>query len=169
MRAQTGTRIEETTRTADRVSDAIHQLLPGQVAGVVSNMGLSISGINMAYDNAGTIGNEDATLQITLSANHAPTAEDVKLLREELPRRFPGVEFDFLPADMVSQILNFGTPAPIDLQIVGSDTAANRAYADRILARIRQIPGIADAHIQQAFQQPQLTSMSTGPLPAWSG
>jgi multidrug efflux pump subunit AcrB len=156
MRGQTGTRIEETTRTADRVSDAIHQLLPGQVAGVVSNMGLSVSGINMAYDNAGTIGNEDATLQITLSANHAPTADDVKLLREDLPRRFPGVEFDFLPADMVSQILNFGTPAPIDLQIVGSDTAANRAYADKVLARIRQIPGIADAHIQQAFQQPQL-------------
>jgi hypothetical protein len=89
MRGQTGTRIEETTRTADRVSDAIHQLLPGQVAGVVSNMGLSVSGINMAYDNAGTIGNEDATLQITLSANHAPTADDVKLLRETCPAVSP--------------------------------------------------------------------------------
>lgn len=157
MRAQTGTRIEETTRIADQVSAAIHQILPhGEVAGVVSNLGLSVSGINMAYDNSGTIGNEDGTIQITLSSDHGDTAGYVKQLREQLPRRFPGVEFDFLPADMVSQILNFGTPAPIDLQIVGNDTAANRAYATMVLARMKAIPGIADAHIQQAFQQPQL-------------
>lgn len=157
MRAQTGTRIEETTRIADQVSAAIHQILPpGEVSGVVSNLGLSVSGINMAYDNSGTIGNEDGTIQITLSPDHGDTAGYVKQLREQLPRRFPGVEFDFLPADMVSQILNFGTPAPIDLQIVGNDTAANRAYATMVLARMKAIPGIADAHIQQAFQQPQL-------------
>jgi CzcA family heavy metal efflux pump len=157
MRAQTGTRIEQTTRIADQVGVAIHQILPrGEVAGVVDTLGLSVSGINMAYDNAGTIGNEDGTIAVTLSPKHGATADDVKLLREQLPRRFPGVEFDFLPADMVSEILNFGTPAPIDLQIVGSDTAADRKYAEAVLARIRTIPGVADAHIQQAFQQPQL-------------
>ncbi|UAK23189.1 efflux RND transporter permease subunit [Sphingomonas nostoxanthinifaciens] len=157
MRAQTGTRIEQTTKIADQVGIAIHQLLPqGEVAGIVDNVGLSVSGINMAYDNAGTIGNEDGTISVTLSPKHGSTATYVKLLREQLPRRFPGVEFDFLPADMVSEILNFGSPAPIDLQIVGSDTAANRAYANIVLARIKAIPGIADAHIQQAFQQPQL-------------
>jgi multidrug efflux pump subunit AcrB len=157
MRAQTGTRIEDTTRIADQVGTTIRKLLPdGAVAGVVSNLGLSVSGINMAYDNSGTIGNQDGTIQVTLSPGHGATADDVKLLREQLPRRFPGVEFDFLPADMVSQILNFGTPAPIDLQIIGTNTAANRVYANALLARIRTIPGIADAHIQQAFQHPQL-------------
>jgi multidrug efflux pump subunit AcrB len=157
MRARTGTRIEETTRIADQVGVAIHQLLPqGEVAGIVDNVGLSVSGINMAYDNAGTIGNEDGTISVTLSPRHRATAGYVKLLREELPRRFPGVEFDFLPADMVSEILNFGSPAPIDLQIVGSDTVADRRYANAVLARMKTIPGIADAHIQQAFQQPQL-------------
>jgi multidrug efflux pump subunit AcrB len=129
---------------------------PWRGRGRGQQLGLSVSGINMAYDNSGTIGNEDATIQITLSSDHGDTADYVKQLREQLPRRFPGVEFDFLPADMVSQILNFGTPAPIDLQIVGSDTAANRAYATMVLARMKAIPGIADAHIQQAFQQPQL-------------
>ena len=157
MRAQTGTRIEETTRIADQLSATIHRLLPdGEVAGVVSNLGLSASGINMAYDNFGTIGNQDGTLQVTLAPGHGPTAASVQLLREKLPRLFPGVEFDFLPADMVSQILNFGTPAPIDLQIVGSNTTADRAYANALLARVRSVPGIADAHIQQAFQHPQL-------------
>ncbi|EJU12872.1 efflux RND transporter permease subunit [Novosphingobium resinovorum] len=158
MRAQTGTRIEATTRTADQVSTAIRDILPhGEVAGVVSNIGLSVSGINMAYDNAGTIGTEDASIQVSLAPEHGETADYVKTLREELPRRFPGVDFAFLPADMVSQILNFGTPAPIDLQIVGSDLAANRAYATALLARIRKIPGVADARIQQAFQQPALS------------
>ena len=157
MRAQTGSRIEATTRTADGVAAAIRDLLPaGEVAGVVNNIGLSVSGINMAYDNAGTIGTEDASIQVSLTPDHGDTAAYVKRLREDLPKRFPGVAFDFLPADMVSQILNFGTPAPIDLQIVGADLAANRAYAVQLLARIKQIPGIADAHIQQAFQQPSL-------------
>ncbi len=157
MRAPAGTRIEETTRIADHVGTAIHQILPqGQVQGVVSTIGLSVSGINMAYDNAGTIGTQDATIQITLSADHGATADFVKQLREQLPRRFPGVGFDFLPADMVSQILNFGAPAPIDLQIVGSDTDADRAYANLVLAKVKAIPGIADARIQQSFQAPML-------------
>jgi CzcA family heavy metal efflux pump len=157
MRAPAGTRIEETTRIADHVGTAIHQVLPqGQVQGVVSTIGLSVSGINMAYDNAGTIGTQDATIQITLAPEHGATADFVKQLREQLPRRFPGVSFDFLPADMVSQILNFGAPAPIDLQIVGSDTDADRAYANLVLAKVKAIPGIADARIQQSFQAPML-------------
>jgi len=157
MRAQTGSRIEVTTRIADQVGAAIRQIIPAkEVAGIVDNIGLSVSGINMAYNNSGTIGTEDADIQVSLTPKHGATAGYVKRLREELPKRFPGIDFAFLPADMVSQILNFGTPAPIDLQIVGSDTAANRKYVEEMLARMKAIPGVADARIQQAFQQPTL-------------
>jgi multidrug efflux pump subunit AcrB len=157
VRAQTGTRIEETTRLADRIGEAIHKIIPAnELGGIVDNIGLSVSGINMAYDNSGTIGSEDADILISLKANHAPTADYVKTMREQLPRQFPGTSFAFLPADMVSQILNFGVPAPIDLQVVGNDVPANRKYADELLSRIKRIPGIADARIQQAFEQPTL-------------
>ena len=157
VRAQTGTRIEETTKLADRIGEAIHQIIPpGELGGITDNIGLSVSGINMAYNNSGTIGVEDADILISLNPNHAPTADYVKTMREQLPRQFPGTSFAFLPADMVSQILNFGVPAPIDLQVVGNDVQADRKYANALLARIRQIPGIADARIQQAFQQPTL-------------
>jgi multidrug efflux pump subunit AcrB len=157
VRAQTGTRIEETTKLADRIGEAIHKIIPvDELAGIVDNTGLSVSGINMAYNNSGTIGVEDADILITLKPNHAPTADYVKTMREQLPRQFPGTSFAFLPADIVSQILNFGVPAPIDLQVIGNDVAADRTYANALLARIKQIPGIADARIQQAFQQPTL-------------
>src|SRR6202022_3581927 len=157
MRAPTGTRIEETTRLADRVAQAIGKFVPAdQLDGVVENIGLSVSGINMAYNNSGTIGVGDADILISLKANHAPTEPYVKTMREQLPRQFPGVSFAFLPADIASQILNFGVPAPIDLQIVGNDVQANRKYANALLARIKKIPGIADARVQQAFQQPTL-------------
>jgi multidrug efflux pump subunit AcrB len=157
VRAQTGTRIEETTRLADRLGEAIHKVIPpDQLAGVVDNIGLSVSGINMAYNNSGTIGVEDADILISLKPNHAPTEDYVKTMREQLPRQFPGTSFAFLPADMVSQILNFGVPAPIDLQVTGNDVAASRKYANELLARIKLIPGVADARIQQAFQQPTL-------------
>jgi multidrug efflux pump subunit AcrB len=157
VRAQTGTRIEETTRLADRIGEAVRKIIPAdELAGIVDNIGLSVSGINMAYNNSGTIGVEDADILITLNPNHAPTADYVKTMREELPRQFPGTSFAFLPADIVSQILNFGVPAPIDLQVVGNDVQADRTYANALLARIKQIPGIADARIQQAFQQPTL-------------
>jgi Cu/Ag efflux pump CusA len=95
---------------------------------------------------------EDADILISLNPNHAPTADYVKTMRDQLPRQFPGVSFAFLPAHMVSQILNFGVPAPIDVQIVGSDVPADRQYANALLARIKQIPGIADARIQRAFE-----------------
>src|SRR5438270_11321627 len=110
----------------------------------------------MAYNNSGTIGAADADILINLKPNHAPTEDYVKKMREQLPRQFPGVPFAFLPADIVSQILNFGVPAPIDLQVVGNDVQADRKYANALLARLKQIPGIADARIQQAFQQPTL-------------
>jgi multidrug efflux pump subunit AcrB len=157
VRAQTGTRIEETTKLADRIGEAIYKIVPpNELVGIVDNIGLSVSGINMAYNNSGTIGVEDADILISLKPNHAPTANYVKTMREQLPRQFPGVSFAFLPADIVSQILNFGVPAPIDLQVVGNDLQADRKYANGLLARIKQIPGIADARIQQAFQQPTL-------------
>jgi multidrug efflux pump subunit AcrB len=157
VRAQTGTRIEATTKLADRIGEAIHKIIPAnELDSIVDNIGLSVSGINMAYNNSGTIGVEDADILISLKPNHAPTADYVKTMREQLPRQFPGTAFAFLPADMVSQILNFGVPAPIDLQVVGNDVQADRKYANALLARIKRIPGIADARIQQAFEQPTL-------------
>src|SRR4029077_5619245 len=150
MRAQTGTRIEETTKLADRIGEAIGKIIPAaELGGITDNVGLSVSGINMGYNNSGTIGVEDADILVSLKPNHAPTADYVRTMREGLPRSFPSASFAFLPADMVSQILNFGVPAPIDLQIAGSDVQANRKYGNALLARIRRIPGIADARMQQ--------------------
>jgi multidrug efflux pump subunit AcrB len=157
IRAPTGTRIEETTSLTDRIGSAIHGIVPpGELDGIVSNIGLSVSGINMAYNNSGTIGVGDADILISLKPNHAPTDEYIKAMRDKLPQQFPGTTFAFLPADIVSQVLNFGVPAPIDLQVAGRDLVANRKYANSLLAKVRQIPGIADARIQQAFQQPTL-------------
>ncbi len=157
IRAPTGTRIEETTSLTDRIGTAIHGIIPaGELDGIVSNIGLTVSGINMAYNNSGTIGVGDADILISLKPNHAPTDDYIKTMREKLPRQFPGTSFAFLPADIVSQVLNFGVPAPIDLQIAGRDLVANRKYANSLLTKIAAIPGIADARIQQAFQQPTL-------------
>src|SRR6266850_1700178 len=157
IRAPTGTRIEETTSLADRIGMAIHGIVPSnELDGIVSNIGLTVSGINMAYNNSGTIGVGDADILISLKPNHAPTDNYIKVMREKLPQQFPGTSFAFLPADIVSQVLNFGVPAPIDLQVAGSDLSANRKYANALLTKIRAIPGIADARIQQAFQQPTL-------------
>jgi multidrug efflux pump subunit AcrB len=157
FRAPTGTRIEETTKLADRIGNAIQQIVPSnELDGVVSNVGLSVSGINMAYNNSGTIGVGDADTLISLKPNHAPTDDYIKAMREKLPQLFPGVTFAFLPADIVSQVLNFGVPAPIDLQVAGKDLRSDRIYANKLLTMVRRIPGIADARIQQAFQQPTL-------------
>ncbi|MGB6536334.1 MAG: efflux RND transporter permease subunit, partial [Xanthobacteraceae bacterium] len=114
------------------------------------------SGINMAYQNTGTIGPEDGDALITLNETHAPTERYIKDLRTILPQRFPGVTFSFLPADIVSQILNFGLPAPIDVQVIGNNPAANYAYATTLLKGIRAVPGVADARIQQVFNYPQI-------------
>src|ERR1700726_2554398 len=115
---------------------------------------MPISGINMTYNNTGVVGSQDGDVQIKLREDHRPTAEYVQALREQLPRQFPGFNFAFLPADIVNQILNFGAPAPIDLQVRGANLAANFAYANQLLRRIRRIPGIADARIQQSPNYP---------------
>jgi multidrug efflux pump subunit AcrB len=157
IRAQTGTRIEETARLCDQVEGAVRAAIPaGELDNIVDNIGLPISGINMAYGNSGTIGPEDADILISLKENDHATESYVERLREALPRKFPGVKFAFLPADIITQILNFGLPAPIDLQIVGPDQTANHAYAQELLKRIRTVAGVADLRIQQEIDHPEL-------------
>jgi multidrug efflux pump subunit AcrB len=157
LRAQTGTRIEETARLCDEVEKTVRAAVPaGELDNIVDNIGLPISGINMAYGNSGTIGPEDADILISLKPDHRPTESYVETLRARLPRDFPGVKFAFLPADIVTQILNFGLPAPIDLQVIGTNQEANADYARALLKRIRTVPGVADLRIQQEFDHPQL-------------
>ena len=157
LRAPTGTRIEETTRLTTQVEQKIRSIIPSdRVASVVNNIGLPNSGINLSYQNTGTIGVFDADMLITLREGPTSTGAFIKTLREQLPRAFPGTTFSFLPADMVSQILNFGSPAPIVVQIAGSNLSASRAFASKLLTKIRQVPGIADPRIQEAFQDPAL-------------
>ena len=157
VRAQPGTRIEETARLFDFIEQTVRQVIPpDQIDNIVDNIGLPFSGINMAYQNTGTIGPEDGDALISLKEDHRPTADYIKQLRTILPQKFPGTTFSFLPADIVSQILNFGLPAPIDVQVVGNNQPANYAYATDLLKRIRSVPGIADLRIQQVFNYPQI-------------
>jgi len=157
VRAPVGMRIEETAGRFADVERAIRETIPpAEVAAVADNIGTYLSAINTIYNNTGTIGESDGDIQISLNPGHAPTADYVSRLREELPRRFPGMTFSFLPADIVSQILNFGAPAPIDLQVRGNDLSADYAYADKLLAQIRHVPGVADARIQQSARQPTI-------------
>src|SRR5712671_6058610 len=154
VRSQVGTRVEETANPLADVQKAIRKLIPGEIDTLADNIGMPISGINMTYNNTGMIGPQDGDIQIKLGEGHRPTEEHVQVLREQLPRLFPGMNFSFLPADIVSQILNFGAPAPIDLQIRGANLEANFAYANKLLSRIRRIPGIAEARIQQSPNNP---------------
>jgi len=157
VRAQAGTRIEESARLFDLIEQTVRQIIPAdQLDNIVDNIGLPYSGINMAYQNTGTIGPEDGDALISLKEDHAPTAAFVQQLRTILPQKFPGATFSFLPADIVSQILNFGLPAPIDVQVIGSNQKANYAYATDLLKRIRTVSGIADLRIQQVFNYPQI-------------
>jgi len=154
-RTQIGTRIEESANQFADVQKAIRKIIPpGEIETLADNIGMPISGINMTYNNTGVIGPQDGDIQIKLKEGHRPTEEYVQALREQLPRLFPGMTFAFLPADIVSQILNFGAPAPIDLQIRGANVEANFAYANKLLNRIKRIPGIADARIQQSPSSP---------------
>ena len=158
VRAQTGTRIEETASLVDHIETAVRAILPpASVETVVDNIGLPISGINVAYGNSGTIGVDDTDVLISLKPEYASKTDGfVDTLRERLPRQFPGTTFSFLPADIVSQILNFGLPAPIDVQIIGNKAAENRAYAEKIFKRISLTSGVADPRIQQVFNAPTL-------------
>src|ERR1700687_3361376 len=157
-RARAGLRVEETARLCDQVEQFLHQDPPkGEIANVLDNIGLPNSGINLSYSNSGVIGTSDAEILVGLNADHHhPTARYVRRLRRELPARFPGVEFFFQPADIVSQILNFGLPAPVDIQIMGADMRTNYDIAQRIANRLRQIPGTADVHVQQMMSLPTL-------------
>ncbi|HTD28158.1 MAG TPA: efflux RND transporter permease subunit, partial [Xanthomonadaceae bacterium] len=155
VRTQVGTRVEETANRFSDIEKTVREIIPpDQLATMADNIGMPISSINMTYNNTGLIGSQDGDVQIALKEGHQPTADFVRRLREELPRRFPGVTFSFLPADIVSQILNFGSPAPINLQVRGPNIAASFAYANTLLAKIRHVPGIVDARIQQSQAQP---------------
>jgi len=155
VRAPVGVRVEKTAQIFANVEGAIRQIIPPDDLGtVVDNMGLPVSGINTAYNNTGTVGSQDGDIQIALNEGHRPTAEYVRSMREQLPREFPGVTFSFPPADIISQILNFGSPAPIDLQIRGNNLAANYGYADHILRLVRDVPGVVDARIAQSHANP---------------
>jgi multidrug efflux pump subunit AcrB len=157
LRAPTGTRIEETARLCDLVERSIKdQLPPGEISNVIDNIGLPYSGINTSYNNTGTVGTSDADILVTFAVNHHKTAQYVRDLRINLAKQFPGVTFSFLPSDMVSQILNFGLPAPIDIQILGNDLAGNQVYANSLLNQVRYVSGLADPRIQQPFDQPYM-------------
>lgn len=155
VRLAIGTRVEESAREFARIQNAISGIVaPQDLGAMVDNIGMPISGINTTYNNTGMIGPQDGDIQIALNEGHRPTAEYVKELRDELPKRFPGVTFSFLPADIVSQILNFGAPTPIDLQIRGPQLDQSFDYAQKILRKIKLIPGVADARIQQSRTNP---------------
>jgi multidrug efflux pump subunit AcrB len=155
FRMPTGTRIEETARMADEIEAVIREQIPAEQLGtVLDNLGLPYSGINLSYSNAGTIGTLDGEILIALNPDHAPSNDYVVALRRELPKRFPGIEFFFQPADVVTQILNFGLPAAIDVQFLGSDIKGNYAVAAELQKAVQKIPGAVDVHIQQRIDQP---------------
>jgi multidrug efflux pump subunit AcrB len=155
VRLQVGTRVEDSANEFGRIQNAIRAIIPpAELGTLVDNIGMPVSGINLAYNNTGTIGEQDGDVEISLQPGHRPTDEYVSKLRATLPVRFPGSTFSFLPADIVSQILNFGAPAPIDLQVRGANLAADFTYANELLRRIRRIPGVADARIQQSQSNP---------------
>ena len=157
LRAKTGTRIEETARITDNVEARIRSLIPkAELGSILDNIGLPVSGINLTYDSASPIGNADADVLVTLNAKHRPTAQYVQTLRTALNSAFPGVSFGFLPADIISQILNFGLPSPIDIQIVGADVNGNRDAATKLMARLRQVQGLVDLRIQQPDDAPAI-------------
>ncbi|MDB5987829.1 MAG: efflux transporter permease subunit [Nevskia sp.] len=156
LRARTGTRIEETAALSDAVEEAIKRVIPAsQLSSIVDNLGLPYSGINLAYSTSAPIGPSDADIYISLNENHAPTIDYVSKLRTQLSAQFPSVSFAFLPADITSQILNFGLPSPLDVQVACFNVNANRDYANSLLDKFRHIPGAVDLRIQQAFDYPQ--------------
>ncbi len=155
VRAPVGMRIEETAARFGEVEKAIRRIIPAaETEAVVDNIGTYLSSINTIYNNTGTINESDGDIQISLTEKHSPTAQYVARLRNDLPKLFPGITFSFLPADIVSQILNFGAPAPIDLQVRGNNLDADFQYANELLSVIRHVPGVADARIQQSSRAP---------------
>jgi multidrug efflux pump subunit AcrB len=156
VRAKTGTRIEETARLCDLVENSIRRVVPAkEVDNILDNIGLPYSSINYLHGSSGVLGASEADVLVSLHAEHHPTADYIATLRQQLPVEFPGTTFYFLPADMVTQILNFGMPAPIDVQIEGADVAANRNVADQVLEQFRHVPGLTDLRVQQTFDYPK--------------
>jgi multidrug efflux pump subunit AcrB len=154
-RVPVGTRVEESAARFSEIAHSIRRVIPpGEIATMVDNIGLPPSSINLTYNNTGVIGTQDGDIQIALREGHRPTADYVRELRERLPQEFPDTVFSFPPADIVSQILNFGAPAPIDIQVRGGNLAANYEYARRLLKELRRIPGLVDARIQQSDRRP---------------
>lgn len=154
-RLKVGTRVEQSSQQFAEIQKAIRQIIPpDELDTMVDNIGFPVSGINMTYNNTGTIGSSDGDIQIKLREGHRPTADYVRILREEMPARFPGVTFSFLPADIISQILNFGAPAPIDVQVRGPNLQANYAHAQKLMRQMRHVPGLADVRIQQSIDGP---------------
>jgi multidrug efflux pump subunit AcrB len=170
FRAPTGTRIEETAVVCDQVEEAIRAAIPAaEIDSITDNIGLPYSGLNLVYTNSAPIGPYDADILVALKENHRPTDLYTHDLRLRLARAFPGVMFTFIPADIVSQILNFGLPAPIDVQVVGRNLEANRQFAAGLLGRLRQVPGIVDLRVHQAFDQPKLHLEADRTLAAQTG
>jgi len=158
VRARTGTRIEETALLCDHIDGTIRQHIPAkEVVTIVDNIGLPYSGLNLSYSTSAPIGPADADIQVQLTEDHHPTAQYVETLRKVLNREYPGVTFYVLPVDIVTQILNFGLSAPIDIQIVGPNLYGDRALAEKMLDEVRYVPGAADARIQQPFDNPNMT------------
>jgi multidrug efflux pump subunit AcrB len=156
VRARTGTRIEESAALCDQVEAAIRATIPAaQISSIVDNIGLPYSGINLAYSTSAPVGPGDADIYVSLSRRHDPTVNYTRALRKKLAAEFPSTQFSFLPADMIGQILNFGLPSPIDVQIVGFNVQANREFADGLLQKLRAIPGAVDLHIHQSGDYPQ--------------
>jgi CzcA family heavy metal efflux pump len=155
VRAKSGTRIEETARLCDLVETSIRRRVPAQeIDNILDNIGLPYSTINYMHSTSGLIGTGDADILVSLKEKHHPTADYIRELRSTLPRDFPGTDFYFLPADMVTQVLNFGLPAPIDIQIDGADIDGNRQVAEKMLAELRRVPGLTDLRIQQPSDYP---------------
>jgi CzcA family heavy metal efflux pump len=155
VRVPVGTRVEETAARFAAIDKAIRRVIPSQeIETMVDNIGLPASSINLTYNNTGVMGSQDGDFQLSLKEGHGPTAQYVRKLRDTLPREFPDTTFSFPPADIVSQILNFGAPAPIDIQVRGRDIGANYAYAQMLLKKVRAIPGVADPRIQQSASAP---------------
>jgi multidrug efflux pump subunit AcrB len=170
VRGPTGTRIEETAMLCDRVEAYVREMIPArEMASIIDNIGMPYSGLNLVYTNSMPIGPSDADILVSLTADHRPTAEYVRRLRLELPKRFPGAMFTFIPADIVSQTLNFGLPAPIDIQVVGRNLEANRNFAAGLLTKLARVPGLTDLRVHQVFNQPQLHFVSDRTLAAQAG
>ncbi|MGO8720631.1 MAG: efflux RND transporter permease subunit [Acidobacteriaceae bacterium] len=158
VRTHTGTRIEDTAALCDRVDRTIRETIPQQELGsIIDNIGVPYSGINLSYSNSGTIGSWDADIVVALNGNHHPTEDYVRALRTKLARTYPGTTFYFLPTDIVNQILNFGLPAPLDIQVIGENMEADHALAESMMSQLRYVPGAVDLHIQQAMDEPNFT------------